>query len=310
MAGTGQFHYLSQISKVLGTRVAFYKMLNHVNQDRFGKAYYRTLCQALGSKVYDNVAFDEQALHNAQLIEPTSPIWIMWWDGEKEFPPLVKCCVDSVRRNAGTHPVIIISKSNLSEYVQIPSVILGKVQDGTISVTAFSDIVRFALLRRYGGLWLDATIVLRVPVGKLIDGKQFFSLRRGNSYKPKIAVWSGEWTVFCIGGGKGNPVFDYMYKALTTYWNRTNVLVDYFLIDCTISIMYDAFFGVREQFGQIPKISYNLYELEADLNKDNDSNVVSNLHGDIYKLNRKTTHVLKTIDGHETVYSRFLQVDL
>ncbi|MCF2684365.1 capsular polysaccharide synthesis protein, partial [Faecalicatena contorta] len=34
-----------------------------------------------------------------------APIWIFWWQGEDEAPELVRYCIESVKRNAGTHQV-------------------------------------------------------------------------------------------------------------------------------------------------------------------------------------------------------------
>ena len=45
------------------------------------------------------------------------PIWVMWWQGEENAPEIVKCCINSIRKNANNHEVIIISEKNLKNYV-------------------------------------------------------------------------------------------------------------------------------------------------------------------------------------------------
>jgi hypothetical protein len=304
MAGTGQMRYLNQIAGAFGAKVAWKKVLNHIDQNKFGKSYYANLCIALSRGIYKNLSLDANLLLTP--IESDSPIWVMWWQGENNFPPLVQKCVDSIRRNAGSHPVIVISQSNLHEYVQVPSVILDKLHRKLISVTAFSDIVRFGLLQQYGGLWLDATIFLRSDIGTMIDGRVFFSINRGDSYKPRVPIWSSYWTAYCIGGGKNSPIFRYMYRALTEYWAAYDFLVDYFLIDCTINILFESSSAVRQCFNEVPPISYDIYELEKNLSSSVDTTNLE-FNGSIYKLNWKGQHLLTTIGGQETVYSRLIE---
>lgn len=305
MAGTEQIRCLDQIARTFGAKVAWEKLLNHIDQKKYGQSYYETLCTALSQTVYNDLSLDTDLSHVCYPIEAASPIWIMWWQGERSFPPLIQKCVDSIRRHAGNHPVILITQDNLKEFVQVHPVLLKKFHEGVISVTAFSDIVRFALLEKYGGLWLDATIFLRAPISELIDGHDFFSIRKENSYKPKLAIWSGDWTVYCMGGGQGLPVFGYVSKALTEYWNANDFLVDYFLTDCTIRILFDSSKSVRRYFRRVPAIAYDVYDLEKNL-----SSAAVKEHrfdGSIYKLNRKEPHLMETSAGQETVYAHLIQ---
>ena len=86
------------------------------------------------------------------------PIWTFWWQGEQAMPPIVRICYQSLLRNAGTHPVHLITKENIDKYIEFPSHIMKKVRNGHITLTHFSDILRMCLLYQYGGLWMDATI--------------------------------------------------------------------------------------------------------------------------------------------------------
>ncbi len=48
-------------------------------------------------------------------------IWICWWQGLDQAPELVKICVNSIRKNAGGHKVIILTEDNYKDYVDMPS---------------------------------------------------------------------------------------------------------------------------------------------------------------------------------------------
>lgn len=92
------------------------------------------------------------------------PIWIFWGQGEDQMPSLVRCCYQSILKNAKEHPVHLITIKNYYEYVDIPNYIIEKFNEGKITWTTFSDIIRVSLLAKWGGLWLDATIYLTQPL--------------------------------------------------------------------------------------------------------------------------------------------------
>ncbi len=54
----------------------------------------------------------EYLLDKNETIPEDSPIWIMWYQGIKNAPELIKFCVQSVIINRGKHPVYIIDKNN------------------------------------------------------------------------------------------------------------------------------------------------------------------------------------------------------
>jgi len=64
----------------------------------------------------------------------------------------------------------IITLENYREYVDIPQHILDKFERGIITMTTMSDVLRFQLLARYGGYWLDATVFFSSDIPK-----EFFS---------------------------------------------------------------------------------------------------------------------------------------
>ena len=67
-------------------------------------------------------------------------IWMCWWQGEENAPEIVRACIDSVRRNAGGHEVIVVTEENLSDYAHIPDWVLEKVSAGVMSRTHLSDL--------------------------------------------------------------------------------------------------------------------------------------------------------------------------
>ncbi len=127
-------------------------------------------------------------------------IWICWLQGENSAPQLVKNCIDSVRRNANGHDVVIITKDNFQEYVDIPNYILEKYEKGIISHAHFSDIMRMSLICKHGGIWIDATVFCNKTLPEKIFNQLFFTCK-----SPMIEtdyISNLQWTSFIIGGQK------------------------------------------------------------------------------------------------------------
>ena len=78
--------------------------------------------------------------------ENSGVIWTMWWQGEQNLPEVVRMCIASIKHHKGSHPLKIITKYNYNDYIKLPDYILEKVNSGAITLTHFSDIVRFYLL--------------------------------------------------------------------------------------------------------------------------------------------------------------------
>lgn len=172
------------------------------------------------------------------------PIWLFWWQGENTMPPIVKKCFELAKLHAPMgHPVILLSEDNYMQYATIPTYIIKKVKDKTISLTHFSDILRVTLLAEHGGLWLDATLYAAGNIPQRLFGQQFFSVRT-----PDDGQWVSKclWTGFFMGGVKGHPLFCFMRQLFFDYWKDHNELLDYFLIDLGIRMAYDNIPQIRE----------------------------------------------------------------
>ncbi|MGI6074206.1 MAG: capsular polysaccharide synthesis protein [Fermentimonas sp.] len=98
-----------------------------------------------------------------QFKEGEKIIWQYWGQGisDDSLPELVKICFKSVDKYKGDYKVIRLSDKTLSDYVDIPDFVLDKrMSNSEFTITFFSDLLRLMLLNLYGGVWLDATVLL------------------------------------------------------------------------------------------------------------------------------------------------------
>lgn len=141
-------------------------------------------------------------------------IWVCWWQGKKSMPEMVKKCFNSIIRYSNGHPVKLITFDNYKDYVQVDYRIVDKLKNGTFKLAHFADLVRLKLLERYGGLWLDSTILLTANINEDFFQK-FFSVKIRPVDNDSVSEY--RWCSFVLGGGKN---IRYIYSQLSCMLER------------------------------------------------------------------------------------------
>lgn len=92
-------------------------------------------------------------------------IWAYWAQGYDEMPDFFKLCVDTWQRHSPYWDVRILQKSTVHEYLseaELPNRFMHMLSHQTAS-----DAVRLALLARYGGIYMDVSILLCTDLDRL-----------------------------------------------------------------------------------------------------------------------------------------------
>lgn len=184
-------------------------------------------------------------------------IWCCWWQGEYNAPNLVKICINSIKKNACGYKVVIIDKTNYNKYISLPKNIIDKVENKKISITHLSDIIRMALLSKYGGIWVDATMYVRNDIFKKFD-----NINLNSNYPNLIAngYGSDKWCGFFIGG-RSNKTFSFVYDFFIKYHHDYDRLINYFLIDYAIHIAYNNFQDCKNDIDNINIHNNDIFRL-------------------------------------------------
>lgn len=200
-------------------------------------------------------------------ISPDCPIWVMWWQGFDDCPPIVEKSIASVKRNAGKHPVIMLSKDNFREYIDIPKEIEEKILNKVKCIAYLSDIIRFGLLSTRGGIWLDATIYVSQPITAW--PMSLYSIRHATK-DPRYVLDGYRWSSFMVAAAPNEVMPTFVYKALLAYFKKNDALIDYFLTDYLIATIYLNNEYVRKQIDSLPKDNLDCLELLMNLSKTYD----------------------------------------
>ena len=184
-------------------------------------------------------------------------VWVFWAQGEKRMPPLIRSCYESIKRHA-LGKVNLISLDSIEDFVHLPSFVYEKIQTKAISYTQLSDILRFALLRDYGGWWLDATIFL---IEDLPRTTGLFTIK--NAFNDSC-ISKFRWSSFLWHLSPHHPLAHFVYEGLIQYWKKNDFAVEYLLIDYFIKYHYDHAPSFRQEIDNLSENNPDLYFFQSD----------------------------------------------
>lgn len=187
-------------------------------------------------------------------------IWFCWLQGIENAPAIVHACYNSIKRNIPDWEIKVIDAKNWRKYVEMPEYIVKKWEKGRIPAALFSDLLRLELLIRYGGTWIDSTVlctgvnendnqnekVTQKPqiAQKYLNCDLFlFQYSRPGSKEISISNWF-------ITARKNNEVLMVLREMLYAYWKDYDCTLDYY--------MFHLFFSMiaKEYPDEIAKMPY------------------------------------------------------
>lgn len=137
--------------------------------------------------LYINGELDEIAIAPKKNLKDKKIIWQYWgqgWDSES-LPEVVKICTRSVQMHKGDYEIIYLDDKNISEYIDFPNFVHEKRKNPEFRHVFFSDLLRLALLKTYGGVWVDATFLFTAPMPTRLSSIDFFVFQRSTQAKNK-----------------------------------------------------------------------------------------------------------------------------
>jgi hypothetical protein len=171
-------------------------------------------------------------------------IWFFWAQGLDDAPELVRTCASSwTARNPGW-TIHVLRQQDLPEYIDV-----GDVPDD-VSMNHLADIARVRLLRKYGGVWADATVYCSRPLDEWLPPLMqsgFFAFARPGPDRA-IASW------FLASEREGSIISTWDSNT-RSYWENRKKPGSYFWVHdlFELSASYDTAF--RRIWNNTPKVS-------------------------------------------------------
>ena len=182
-------------------------------------------------------------------------IWWCWLQGYDAAPPIVKACYNSLMREfksssvqevqglSDGYEIKVIDAENWKEYVELPDYIVKKWEKKQIPPALYSDLLRLELLIKYGGTWIDSTVLctgfkefesLSSSSGstsspsvqefkKYLEADLFlFQYTQQGSIPVSISNWF-------ISACSNNEVLIVLRDMLYAYWKDYDCVLDYYI---------------------------------------------------------------------------------
>jgi len=168
-------------------------------------------------------------------------IWQYWGQGYEQVPELVRICLDSVEKYKGDSTLIRLTDENLADYVELPLFVKEKRE--MFSPAYFSDLLRCLLLKEYGGVWLDSTVLLTGPLPQRYYDSEFFVFQR-DVKEEDIVYWENAYAYYygwykgfkvnmlssVFFARKGSTVVADLTDILLWFWENETKVPDYFFL--------------------------------------------------------------------------------
>ena len=224
--------------------------------------------------------------------------------GYDNAPIIVKKCIDSIKCSTN-HPVHIITKDNIDTFIQLPDYITKKYNNKSIMDAHFSDVLRMALLSKYGGFWIDATIF--IPENFQY---QFYTCKR----KPQKSGYVSNymWTTFFNGCQKNCIVQTVVRDLFFEYWKKKDYSIDYLLLDYFMMLVYRNLPKAKQLIDNVPYNNPCMEELQNRMsiafNKNDYEQLLYNSDTYLFKLSWRMNFEKETDDGNTTYFAQFLEL--
>lgn len=235
----------------------------------------------------------------------SNKVWICWFQGYDQAPELVKCTISSVKNHMPDRDIIILTDKNIYQYAKFPKSIIAKRKAGKISSAHFSDLLRVELLCRYGGIWIDATVLCTSDnIPSYITETDLFVYKSlklgGKNLAPTIC------SSWLIAAKSNNPILLLTRKLLWKYWEDYNILCDYFLFHIFLAMSARKYADLWEKIPFFNNVSPHVLgsELSKTYNEERWKQICE------MSVFHKLDHHMDYTQGQGTFYQHIKEVYL
>lgn len=208
-------------------------------------------------------------------------IWQLWFQGEDKAPQIVQQCLKSIKKYCSSKNIIVLNENTIENYIEIAPHIKQKYEQGIIPKAHYSDYIRVCLLAKYGGIWIDATVLLTAPIPKEIQEAEFFQFKSVTWYLfPKII---SKKTILAV-------------QKMKTYLKPHHSGSSWFMVAKSNCIIMQVVKELLEEYWRVENklVNYFLFHdflAFAILNNED----CRRIYNDMYSLNNRNPHVLQDL---------------
>lgn len=171
-----------------------------------------------------------------------SPVWVYWAQGIENAPEIVKMCVAKMKKVFGQR-LCVLSDKNLHYFIS--TYYIEKIP----TFASKSDYIRTELLYRYGGTWIDSTVLVKDEFKDIIDGNTSVFIGWYPDSRSALSSW-----MMSIKEKTGY-LYSLIYSALIMYISTFGAFNEYFMFHCIFRILVTVDKSAKEMWDKAYKIS-------------------------------------------------------
>lgn len=225
-------------------------------------------------------------------------IWQYWGQGVESstIPEVVKLCFESVDKYKGDYQVIRLDENTINNYLNLPDFVWDRKKNTQFKHAFFADLIRLALLDIYGGIWIDATILLTAPIDEYILKQEFFMFQRSSktqnkdfweSFNYDYFGWHDEHYVNVLNsfivGEKNNKIIHTCLDIMLNFWRTQKDIPHYFIFQIMFNELMKLYFYNEENLIIDDTLVHELQViLPSEFNMENFNEILNKTH--IHKM--------------------------
>lgn len=250
-----------------------------------------SICEKEFNYIYEDI--NQNYADRDSVDESQKNIFCFWAQGVDNLPKLQQLSLESLKRYYSDYNIILLDINNYSNYVELDTRILRLYKDGLITTQTFSDILRFNLIYKFGGVWCDFTMVhfSRLPLFEYIQKYGFWSINHDSKAKEQLwgKVYPVTYTTFFFAANKGNANMKACVDFYNAYYKKYNYAIDYFMNDYMLILCMKNKLN-NDQINKIPFINASPFVLSDALNEGDVTFVYDNIERCPQKFNWRTVN--------------------
>ena len=232
-------------------------------------------------------------------------IWMFWLQGWENATELSKICLQSWIDLNPEWTVVPLSQDNIGDYLDLDEITDDFYAKKPISCTV--DIINMNLLKNYGGIWIDSTVLCLKPLDDWLDdcmtsgvfAFKFDPLPPMDKAANKTRLLS----TWFLAANKGNYIIDTWCREYNQYWSGRSEPTHYFDFHYLFYDLYHEDKKFRKVFDAVPAknaehMHYLSYVIDRPLTEELAERVLA---GEFEMTKYQNVYPEKSYEGEEVV---------
>ncbi len=216
-------------------------------------------------------------------------IWMLWFQGWENAPMLVKKCKATWIKQNPNWTIHFLTTKNLSDFINLEAIVPGY-KNKEIRPESLSNIIRAALLLKYGGVWVDSTLYCNKPLDKWLpqctSDSDFFAFANPGPDR-MLSSWF-------LAATPNHLIIQKWLQETINYWSVRNMRHTYFWFHYLFGDLYNKDEALKNLWDKTPKLSadapHYFFPYETTFHKElseKDKNEIDKPTTPVFKLTHK-----------------------